>query len=183
MQQMLELIQESLNYNEHTGVFTWKYRPRYHFNTEAIWKQWNSRWSGKIAGTIDHSRSTSYVRIALNDKLYYAHQIAFLLLTGEWVAVVDHKDGNGLNNKPNNLLKSSTSLNGKNRKMTIKNKTGITGVHWSKQYGYYVAQGKENNKTISLHTGSLLDCAAVRKSWEVRNGFSLRHGTKEDVYE
>ena len=62
--------------------------------------------------------------------------------------VVDHWDGNRLNNKKSNLRACSISQNSKNVKMSTHNKSGYRGVSWSKEV-------KKWRATISLECKQL----------------------------
>ncbi|SRR6266487_2302711 len=63
--------------------------------------------------------------------------------------VVDHIDGNPLNNQKKNLRIVSESENQRNRKISKNNKTGIQGVCYhkvgKKWQAYHTVNGKQNN--------------------------------------
>ena len=63
--------------------------------------------------------------------------------------LIDHKDGNGLNNQKNNLRTCTISENNKNRH-TINNSSGYLGVSLSKRRKKWLAQIKNNKKVIYL---------------------------------
>lgn len=64
--------------------------------------------------------------------------------------VVDHKDGDTLNNKKDNLRICSQSKNMMNKTIMSNNKSGYKGVHFHKLLGRWVAQIKVNDKVIHL---------------------------------
>lgn len=64
--------------------------------------------------------------------------------------VVDHIDGNGLNNCRDNLRICTNSENVKNRKIQINNTSGYKGVTWHKREQKWRAQIQMNNKQIQL---------------------------------
>lgn len=86
--------------------------------------------AGQVAGT---SSAWEYYNVHLWDKPYKTHRIILDILG---VAnyfdnhVVDHIDGNKANNKISNLRKVAWRDNCENRKMSINNVTGVTGVSW-----------------------------------------------------
>ncbi len=50
-----EELRSIIEYNPESGVLTWRARPREHFQSERICKIWNTKYAGKIAGTIQTS--------------------------------------------------------------------------------------------------------------------------------
>ena len=64
--------------------------------------------------------------------------------------VVDHIDGNKLNNKRENLRVCSQLQNTMNRKKNTRNSTGYTGVCFNKKANKYVANLNYNHRRIYL---------------------------------
>lgn len=109
-------LKELLHYNPDTGIFTWRISPN-----STVKKQ-------TIAGTI---KKTGYVQIKIDRKLYQAHRLAFLYMEGYTPEnEVDHIDRNPSNNRWSNLREASRICNVRNCKVSIKSKSGITGVYW-----------------------------------------------------
>lgn len=69
-------------------------------------------------------------RVRLNGKRYRVHRIIWCMTYGSVDAslVIDHLDGNPLNNKLNNLAIKTAQANSQNRKKSSANSSGITGV-------------------------------------------------------
>jgi hypothetical protein len=59
---------------------------------------------------------------------------------------VDHKDGDGLNNRRDNLRPATKSQNMRNRRMGCNNTSGFKGVYLHKESGKWVAQIKSGSK-------------------------------------
>lgn len=64
--------------------------------------------------------------------------------------LVDHINGDGLDNTRNNLRLCTKSENMRNRNKTKSNKSGYKGVYFETQTGKWKAQIKYNNRNISL---------------------------------
>lgn len=82
---------------------------------------------GSIAGTLN---TRGYWQINVDGRLYYAHRLAWLWVTGEWPkGEVDHIDGDCANNRIENLRDVTHSTNKQNLKNAqANNKTGFLGV-------------------------------------------------------
>ena len=80
---------------------------------------------GTVAGSIN---STGRWRIKIDYQEHLAHRLAWLYMNGEYPIDIDHKDGNPLNNRLENLRIATPSQNGANRKIGINNTTGFKGV-------------------------------------------------------
>mgnify|MGYP003653768617 CR=1 FL=1 len=63
---------------------------------------------------------------------------------------VDHIDGDGLNNRRNNLRLATFGQNSQNRRINSNNKSGFKGVCFHKHSGKWRGQIRSNYKTISL---------------------------------
>jgi hypothetical protein len=91
-----ERLRSLLHYDPETGVFTWKVARK-----------------GTAAGTICvHKRPDGYMRIGVDGRLYYAHRLAFLYMTGRWPShYVDHVNRNPSDNRWGNLREATVSQN------------------------------------------------------------------------
>jgi len=100
------------------------------------------------------------------------------MVYGDWpTGEIDHIDGNGLNNRINNLRDVSRSINAKNISRLKNNTSGRVGVTWDKERSKWSAQSKKNGKCVHLGRFDLLeDAACSRKEYERLNGFTKRHG-------
>lgn len=128
-------IAEWINYDPESGLIKWIKSG--HTRPHSV---------GKVAGT----PSNGYVQIRVGRKLYKAHRLAWLLMTGEWPPdLIDHIDGDGLNNKWRNLRVADRSLNGANSKRHKHNKSGFKGVFWESKKRVWqariVVKGKQKH--------------------------------------
>jgi hypothetical protein len=129
---MLETLRRDYTYDPDTGV---------------IYRQ------GKKTGARKGDRSYRRIEIRKSDPNYLtviceclAHQVAWFLTYGEWtMQEIDHIDGNGDNNKLNNLRLATRSENQCNRKKgTAKTSSQYKGVYCNKNRwtASIVSQGK-----------------------------------------
>lgn len=108
-------ISSWLSYSPDTGAFVWERSPKPGVN------------AGDKAGSVTRA---GYRRIQLGGRSYRANRLAWLLVTGTWPSgVVDHFDGDRLNDRIGNLRDVSVAENSQNRHGAQRNnKTGILGV-------------------------------------------------------
>ncbi len=55
-----------------------------------------------------------YRRVHIHGARYYAHHVVWCIIKGYWPEQIDHKNGDGGNNHPDNLRESNQSQNGAN---------------------------------------------------------------------
>lgn len=137
-----EYVRSILSYDSKTGIIKWKTRPIEHFPNAIAKHIWNTKNSGKVAGT---TNSSGYILISINKTRYRAHHIAWLIKTGEWPAeFIDHRDLNKSNNKWRNLRKATKAQNSMNRILQSNNTSGFKGVIWEKYKRKWLARIKVN---------------------------------------
>jgi hypothetical protein len=172
-------LKEALEYNAQNGVFVWKNRPRHHFNSDRAWWQWNGRYAGSLAGTTyKPNKKFDYLRvkIVINNKMHFAHQLAWQMSFGEIPngLFVDHVDGDATNNAIANLRLVTHAENHRNRGVPINNTSGEVGIR--RCGNKWQARIKVNQKEISLGTYQTFEEAvAARRSAAEKHGFTNRH--------
>lgn len=162
----IERFKEVLNYDMETGIFTWRIR----MGKRAP--------EGGVAGCTVTTKGKSYRYIKINGKRYFAHRIAYSMVTGEIPDQVDHKDGNGINNKWENLRSSCYSDNNKNKRRPSNNTSGHIGVSWHVVHKKWCSRIKVNQKQIYLGIfDDINDAIKARKDAEAKYGFYASHGS------
>lgn len=158
-------ICDEFEYQPETGAVLWKTTRRGRGCTK-----------GREAGSI--KADGRYRTIFVRGRRLYCHRIVWELHNGQIPEgmCIDHIDGNGLNNRIENLRLATLSDNQKNSKIPKNNKTGYVGVYLTrnrKKY-YAVCSGK------SLGTFDDLGAAVLaRKSAQQTGGFHENHGTRK----
>jgi hypothetical protein len=124
----LDSLNEILEYDKQSG--------------NLIWKK-----SRKVAGCISRNGYTAYRRLRIDKKLYMAHRLVWLMIRGADPGLdeIDHRDGDGLNNRVSNLRKVRPSVNRRNlvRKRRNPYPTGV----------YYILRSQKFTATIK-HDGN-----------------------------
>lgn len=134
-----ERLREVLDYDPDTGIFTWKMRI-------------GSAVAGKEAGcVVRYSDRLSYKQLQVDGRLDTAHRLAWLYVYGEWPSeLIDHKDGDGLNNRIDNLRLANKAQNSINRGPQANNTSGYKGVTWYARRKKWMVRLKVSGRPIFL---------------------------------
>lgn len=105
-------------------------------------------------GTPYHVRiqTRGYVQIRIKQKgrLYLAHRLAWLYMTGSWPDFeVDHDDGDPSNNKWKNLKAATFGHQRQNAAPKSGNRSGYTGLSWNNTSGRWHVRVGINGKVVS----------------------------------
>jgi hypothetical protein len=139
-----EFVRARLRYFPETGVFIWLRR----IEITQQDRSWNTQFAGKPAGSIDKA---GYITIAFKAKHYRAHQLAWLVVTGEWApGEIDHCDRDKGNNRFANLRPATKGQNAINSGVPANNKCGHRGVHWHAGARRWRAKIKVSGANIHL---------------------------------
>jgi hypothetical protein len=111
-------------------------------------KRSSNRCKSSCAGSMN---ALGYVNIKLRGDNFYAHRIAWLLMTGQWPSThVDHIDGRRSNNRWSNLRAATHGENLINAKVYSNNTSGFKGVYRDKRSGKFHAHGSIDGRKIHL---------------------------------
>ena len=177
-----ERLHELLQYDPDTGVFTWRERPLEAFTSERIWKAWNTRHAGNVAGG-EGRWCRGYVGLRIDNVSYLAHRLAYKYVHGaDPQDGIDHINGDGGDNRITNLRPASQSVNNKNITLRKDNRSGVMGVHWHRAGNKWQASINSHGVTQYLGLFNDLDEAvAVRKAAEAEHGYHANHGRSAPV--
>ena len=134
---------------------------------------WRAR-NGKEAGCVGNR---SYSCVCINYRKYMTHRLIWIMHGNDPVPMLDHIDGNQLNNRIENLRPITVSQNQRNTKLRKDSTSGIKGVSWISTRNRWSGQVWHKGK---LHrAGDFKDkdecAAAVRVLRESLHGEFARH--------
>ena len=127
-------VQELLNYNPSTGVFTWR-----------IARRGRAR-VGTIAGTL-HPKG--YIRISIDHVDCLAHRLAWIFVHGhiDESLVIDHINGNRSDNRIENLRVVTGMQNANNQQTRLAGeRKAMLGASYHKPSGKWISRVKINGK-------------------------------------
>ena len=101
-------LRELLHYDRDTGEFRW-------------WR--------RVGDEVQLGEKAGYLEIRIDGRAYQAHQLAWRYKTGRWCRpLIDHRDGDGTNNRWTNLRQATPSQNTANSRRPRHNTSGYKGV-------------------------------------------------------
>lgn len=123
--------------------------------------QW--KWSAKV------DKRTIYAR---RDKVINGSRVSVSMhreiLSPPECALVDHEDGNGLNNQRSNIRMATILENNRNR-LSGRNKSGYLGVCWDKRDKSWRVMIKTSGKRIYIiQTKNLIEAAKARDAAAIK---------------
>jgi len=131
----LHELQQVIQYAPDEGAFYWRVNHRH-----------PSARVGLRAGRVN---KLGRAQIGYRRKQLFVHRLVWLFEKGVWPqGMVDHIDGNPLNNVITNLRESSHKLNGQNQQAVRNGK--LIGASWHKGKNKYIAAIKVDGKRIHL---------------------------------
>jgi hypothetical protein len=159
----LERLHELLDYNAETGALVWRRATT------------NRVKGGANAGC---RGSDGYLRIGIDGVRFKVHRIAYLMGAGvEWQGDIDHKDGDRLNNRLDNLRPVVRQTNVQNqRRANVDSRTQVLGVTKGRRGNGFRAQIGINGRNYALGTyptPELAHEAYVKAKRELHEGCTL----------
>jgi len=121
--------------------------------------------NGRIAGVLN---SNGYFYITIEKIHYNRSKLAFLYMQGHWPEnIIDHKNRDKSNDKWKNLRHVTEEQNQKNRSISKRNKSGISGLFLDKKTKMWIATIGDKGKQIYLgRFKEKIDAITMRKDAE-----------------
>ena len=158
-------VRELLDYDHASGSLTWRPRPERTYHDA----RWNRRFAGKVAGRV---YPDGYLRFTLMGVPVIAHRLIWLYVHGEWPSgVIDHRDGNPINNRLSNLRLASVRDNTANSKKRAGTSSRFKGVTWVKTHQKWKAAIEERREVRFLgyfeteEAAHAAYCVAARRAY------------------
>ena len=141
----LEYLEELFDVDFEKGHLFWKNRSIKRFSNESTFKTWNTRFSGKRAGT-DYTNKYGYTRraVRIDGKRFTEHHIIWYMFYRESVDKdlyqIDHIDRDATNNSINNLRLANRIENAANRV--------LKGYSWNAKRESWQVRFETNGKIL-----------------------------------
>lgn len=156
----LEKLEYYFKYDRQQGKLIWKNH----------WAANKKKFIGKEAGSLSIASDGYFYRsIKIEGKQHRTHRLIFFIETGIYPDMVDHVDGNTLNNKYENLSESNQHRNARNQVCHRKNPNRLKGCYFNKRENKWKARIEVKTKRYNLGTfntesqAHLAYCQAMEK--------------------
>ena len=145
-----------------------------------VWKVKKARANaGDVAGcdAVCSNGTMAYRKVTIDRVRYGAHRLVFLWHHGYIPRYIDHADGNGLNNRIDNLREATQSQNAFNSRMRSDNTSGERNVYWHERARRWFVRLSINRRTHSFGTYKTIEeaRAVARRVREEHYGAFARH--------
>lgn len=173
---MLEIRYEEVarlfTYDREAGVLYWRIRAHNKIRHNYV--------AGSVKGTND-----GYRQVSIKGKRYHEHRIIMMLCFGHIPenAEIDHINHIRNDNRLVNLRFVTHRGNMRNKSVSSKNTSGVTGVCFSKAHRKYIAQISVDRENIYLGIFETLEeAAAARAEANLKFNFNNNHGEGRAKY-
>jgi len=159
-------LKELLHYDPDTGVLTW------------LVNRGRIPAGAQCGSESEHREGQSYRKVTIDGKNYLSHRLAWLYIHGDFPdCQIDHKNGDGTDNRLANLRDVTNTINQQNRTIHRNNKSGFTGVRWHKHWSRWTAIITVDSNKIYLGSfDNKIDAVAARMRANKKYGFHENHG-------
>ena len=168
MSNFVDMANEYFYYCDEQKTLRWKKKPK------------QSRVNvGDVAGRVASPNGvTEHYRIGIKGNVYFGHKLAWAVhFKEDPPKIIDHINGDGLDNSKANLAASSFVYNNKNKRLHKRNETGVHGVFLRVTRGLYEVTIGKSGKTVYVGSSKdFFEACCMRKSMENKLCYSQNHG-------
>lgn len=147
----LEFLNQTFSYDKKAGLLKWKQQNKYRSKKD---------WVGCI--------HKGYASVYLNKSYYLIHRLIWFIEKNEWPKMVDHINGDTLDNRIGNLRACGSRINQQNRKYHRSGKK-LVGAYFSKRSGRWSAQSLIDGKVVRFGSYKTQEEANSRYKQELKN--------------
>lgn len=174
-----EVLRQLLRYDPETGDIFWMPRDAgfySHPNRDSLAKRWNAQFAGRAA--LIHVGEHGYRYGAVLGRKVKAHRAAWALHFGAWPrGVIDHINGDRIDNRIANLRDTDHVGNGRNAKRSTANTSGHTGVSWCAIQAKWKVQIRDRGRKVTVgRYSSLAEAVSARDRANREFGYHENHG-------
>ena len=144
-------------------------RPISHFSTYSGYETWFKICAGKQCQ--GKSGKAKYYCVEIFKLRFFNHRIIYALhnnTTDLGNKIIDHIDGNKLNNKPSNLRLVTMLENALNTKIHKDNKTGYKNISFNKKNKKYVCSIQTSGKSSFIGAFDSLEEAVEKRNLKIK---------------
>lgn len=170
----VDVLRQLLRLDAETGRLYWLQRPASMFSSAGFGgaageaARWNGKWAGREALAADSGQGYRCGRIF--DHRYQAHRVVFALYHGRWPRMeIDHINGCGVDNRPQNLREATSAQNKRNTlgKRNLSRKTSaFCGVSWNKRASKWAAKCRDE-QGANKYLGYFTDEISAARAYDV----------------
>lgn len=145
-------LTECFSLDVEAGDIYWKVRPRHHFISDRSANAFNTKYAGAKAGSLRKIQRRRSVMLFKRPVMIYRviYALVHNLDLDDLPPIIDHVDGDPLNDRPGNLRPATARQNAQNSAFRKNNKSGYRGVVLDARCGSWVAKIKVNGKDKNL---------------------------------
>jgi len=173
-------LRNIISYNPENGKLVWKTRFPSTFSSspkksaDIKCKVFNKTFAGTSA--LSYKAKHGYLQGNIAGKLVYAHRAAWAIHYGEWpCGILDHINGDGFDNRIENLRDTTQKMNMRNRKKSQKKCSKHVGVRMAPSGRWIAVLGLKPNALYLGTFNTQEEAIAARIAAEKTYGFTERH--------
>ena len=177
----IDKMRKLFSYSMETGRLLWKERSVDMCSSQHAMKSFNMKKANTEAGSVRVNGSGKrYLVVKVDGDVHLVHRICYAITTGEQPEYIDHINGDGTDNRWENIRCVSVTDNNRNMRLFATNTSGFSGVY---------AIGDRWQSIIWVNCTQInlgvfdtkQEAVAARKAAEKVCGYHANHGKKRNL--